>query len=1000
MKLVRPSQLTTLALALAFSWSCVCTAEAPPRRWAIISSKPVQKSNIAGLVFAALSQEDGIELVERDALATIADELRLSVLSANAQPGDRLRLGRLLRADLLMLLSFVQEDGKTMLKVSFSDCEHGARLRTETLSGIDEPVDVATDCQALAREVNTHFRNGIKHVVGVAPFNSKDLVHDYDHLQNGFSCLLQNALAAIPGVAVIDTEEAAAIRREFELAEGKVHRRVPLLVQGEYTVKRDDQRVAIQLSITIMSNGDEPVIVKPHPMSARDTANYVSIGLPRKLVGKLDSLEVFEPERQVKWFRDRAKSFSDVGAWEQAAGLLEAALLLRPDDTRLRLLVLGNYRRLAQRPLYEIGESDKTYGDPDGRRAFEMAVAKRVKHYKAGLAHLEYLIRNRRIKAWSAIKLADSFTGRSLLKAVPFFVRFEGNRYERMGGEQLKAATEAERAFFLKVYPLILRPHRGRLPPGEILEAWKNVITSVALFRIDRTYRDKNDLAFIQVILTKYLPHGGASSDEIQDFVRDGFRQRGYGRPTFSIDDWLTFLENLCICRNEMVQVYGRYGRLCYQWYLLKSGKDHKAMSELLFDADGLRVDFEMLEFGKGRWGVRSKEALHREITAIRTEVAATLGADGRRAHAPYKGTKGKGMKGFWVPPKPRPKKKKVAEPRARLHIQPVNCELLKLNGKREWLEAVALPNMRMLRPDLDVFWGAHEIRLMRRGDAMAQVLREKDVWFSDVRWDGERIWVATRNAGIWILSEDGVVLQKITRKDGLLPAGRELLLHPLGEGKVCAVGSFGEHERAWLAIVQADGKTAAVNVFHQATEIKAASESGLIGNNPKLVFRPTWIHDYDWGSGPGYLLIGRRNKYGTARFPIIVEVRNFSVWVHLRDLADTTSHTEDSFDSDHGRLLIASEHGVKCLDREGRNEEICHPTEKLAGCLLRHDGSIYVPGEQWFRIDPKDCRPEAVSVVLDKKKVFDNYAVSAHHGLIGWNVDGPLHKITVIDKR
>ena len=58
------------------------------------------------------------------------------------------------------------------------------------------------------------FADGIRCLIAVSPFVSRDLDHDFDHWQNGFAALVEQALITVPGVTVLELEEARSIGQE------------------------------------------------------------------------------------------------------------------------------------------------------------------------------------------------------------------------------------------------------------------------------------------------------------------------------------------------------------------------------------------------------------------------------------------------------------------------------------------------------------------------------------------------------------------------------------------------------------------------------------------------------------------------------------------------------------------------------------------------------------------------------------------------------------------
>ena len=157
------------------------------------------------------------------------------------QVENRRQAGVLLKADMLVLLSLEEaKSKKPTVKIVISDCSNGARLRIGWIPfNKDELENSCRDLTKIVHNTLKRFKDGVKQIVGVSHLVSRNLVHDYDHLQAGYAYLLQNALSSSPGVAVIEVEEARSIRHESELAgDIKSGRVVPLFVEGEFRMQR------------------------------------------------------------------------------------------------------------------------------------------------------------------------------------------------------------------------------------------------------------------------------------------------------------------------------------------------------------------------------------------------------------------------------------------------------------------------------------------------------------------------------------------------------------------------------------------------------------------------------------------------------------------------------------------------------------------------------------------------------------------------------------------
>jgi len=71
---------------------------------------------------------------------------------------------------------------------------------------------------------------------------------------------------------------------------------------------------------------------------------------------------------------------------------------------------------------------------------------------------------------------------------------------------------------------------------------------------------------------------------------------------------------------------------------------------------------------------------------------------------------------------------------------------------------------------------------------------------FTDVAFDGQNVWVASKREGIIILTPDGKVVARLNQSRGLPRAERGLVLHVVGPGKILAGGS------GWCAMIDRAG--------------------------------------------------------------------------------------------------------------------------------------------------------------------------------------------------
>ena len=75
------------------------------KRWAIVCSPDLQSTGLSDLLTAKLSTEHDFDLVERDLIAQVLDELEVVGFSGASERANRLKLGEALSANVLAILS-------------------------------------------------------------------------------------------------------------------------------------------------------------------------------------------------------------------------------------------------------------------------------------------------------------------------------------------------------------------------------------------------------------------------------------------------------------------------------------------------------------------------------------------------------------------------------------------------------------------------------------------------------------------------------------------------------------------------------------------------------------------------------------------------------------------------------------------------------------------------------------------------------------------------------
>ena len=388
-----------------------------PARLAIISGPAAQSSSLAELLTVELSTADGVELVERDAIQAVAGELALTKALGAAAVADRRNLGTALKADTLVCLDDAPDDNG--VRVVVCDTRSGARLGAVVVpaAGKNTPA-VAPVVAEYVNGVRGRFPNGVTAVIGLSSFACGNLTHEYDHLGRTYADLLADALTtARPGLAVLEIDEARAIAAEQNLAGGTMSRFTPAVVDGEYTVSRNDRDTAIvTLQAKVTAGKDEPTVSEKPGVPLADAGAFLRVDVATAVLSAVagDGGPI-STDRQFALLVARADRFARTGAFATSTRLREAAILLKPDAYDQRLKLIREYpqqiwldynwhaaRTWRRRP----GSIDKTAIAREIRITRPWAVDGRH-----ALGHLEALVRARHVSLKDALILYRTAEG-------------------------------------------------------------------------------------------------------------------------------------------------------------------------------------------------------------------------------------------------------------------------------------------------------------------------------------------------------------------------------------------------------------------------------------------------------------------------------------------------------------------------------------------------------------------------------------------------------------
>ena len=1070
----------------------------------------------------------GVRIVERDHLDAALGELSLSQLLGPDSVDKRLTLGRLVKADALVILAdddragfaAAAPAGRAMARVVICDCATGARLfdgqaaidpirqaqgepgKPDGTAPQELPLPLAV-ADAVAR-TRQRYPSGVGRIVGTSPFVNHGLTNDYDLFQDRFAALLNNAVSLVSGVAVLEIDEARSIAKEQQIAGVDAlgaARLVPLIIEGDFQVTQTraaatqpnppaaattDLSVAFTVSL---SDGKGTLQKLRKTVSLAEAPGFLTREVPDVAAGdlQLQDRQPVSAGAQFDALVRRAGEFARLGAFEQSVPLREAALLLQPTDAGQHERLVDEYQRLSM-PLVSVpGQTlpQLTAAERDRKNALHDA------QWQAGIEHLEYLVRNRLIDRPHAIRAAAHYRAR-YPAAIPD------------GPPRL-------REFFSEVYPAVLALEPGKtalplsstvpalpttfpsattqtsLPPDEI-----NQLEKIAWLAAFFGPAASNNPDRMDVPLTSAAP--AVLTDDAADFLADMIvrwfpddvflpRSAGYVFERVPVSEtYLRFLD--CVEKSGKAP-YGFWVRLarlrmqCLAEIRLRTTQ--QAATDLIAKIDALERDYrgvklhgqppgptDPLLVAIARLRARATGAPPPTVAAYVPVGVPSTNPSPITMSGPVQGSAiDKGNRLWFVPIPVRRRTvdsddSKVDSDDRTPRNTTVDSDdraissLIAAGGSQRTRardrdgpappsESTAWPAQEQLLsagPALDVVWSSRHILFWQQPDLLQEVFNATTaanadsqpdatggkrtiidpprVHITDVKWDGKRVWVAytliaERQVGgpdlssaLAIIDADGKTIQRIGTNDGLPPADQALLIHPISEGRVVAIGSFGDHQRGWCALVTAGvpGGRTQVNVFHQAVAINPLSPgAGKVDDDSDSAFRPTWLAECRPGSpaGPWLLLVGR--AAATQSRPLVIDLASLKVSVSATAFTHDDSqqatqafaalNNNDSFLEMHNSSLYRYQltwdgsrlSGTPALAASG--DASAGPFERLlpAGDYVYLFGNRRAPDNSWLRCNLKSKEVERIETdyLVARDGPCTAFGFSSRFGLIGW---------------
>lgn len=931
--------LQILVLAPAFG------EEGTLQRWALLSTSDVRESGVADLLTSELSRQPEIELVERDRLQDVMRELQLTALVGPDQVGQRLQLGKTLRADALIVLSFVGRQDQKRLQMVVCDARLGVRIWRGSLAASDVDIEeLVEQCVVTVSEVRQRFAGGVRHIVAVPPFLSTDFDQRFDYLQSRYSNLLASRMLAYGGVAAVEIDEARAVLRELDdTLSGGLVRPISTIVKGSYHVTPlyEDNRRQVEMSIELIGGqGTRETIRKT--VDIRNAGEWLVQELAERLYAVSQKRSPsLSPKVQKEILARHAQRFAELGDWERSRPLREAALVLDPSDILQRGLVIREYQLSVQR---DVGYTWFKNLPPVEEKEPEL---RRAAHdYTVGLDHLAYLVRNRSINRADAAGLFYKQRwlrpqGTAHPKAQEYFATME-------------PAVRAQRQFIRDVFPLINQLPGGRVLPAHLSDPFygcnyivtKHVADDVAFHGYSA-----ESLASLEDLLTRVLPESTRTNDTLLGtfwhgsvYTKDAARER-----------WMSLLEKLCSASHELARLHGRWGQLLATEV---SSLRQAGMEELLGDLKRLE---------------REDGALARQLQVTLTRTKNRLAAAQNPPQAPGKPWVYSADNYFSL---------------GRVQLEPI---AVRIEGEKASNRPL-IKGMLKCGETCDAYWTSDRFFLMHEPGVLREIkltnAKADHVLFWNATWDGECIWIHAQGVGIVAVRASGEHVATFRQNEHIPGYWKGFQLVGLSPRRALMTGSFGPSSRAWCAMLEVDedGEQSA-DVFFEAKYVADGRAKEQADSDPRTAFQPDRMLRVRNEDGKTFVLVARRNRSGYLL--IDPETRNVSV----SKPTGLTTRTELGF---RGRTFLLN----------GRSMATLAPTLQNADVrtYVFHDGWLYAPGRFWYRVHIESGREERLqprNLRMPTELWNIRGGPSAHYGFVVHHLyrnSPPLYRVTIAD--
>lgn len=987
----------TLLAFLADTSRCKGSTDSPFRVWAIASDPSTQVTGFSDLLMVRMASKD-FTLVERDLLRQIEREKFYQQLISGAdKPDDISSTGKRLNADALIVLKTVEitadknsDVGATLLRISIYSCSHGVRIgviQIDSKKGSDQLDEVVDEI----RNIRSRFDSGVRFAIAIPPFAIENIDKTYDSLSKKYHDLLSNSLSSLPGVAILDFENARTISVEFPDEELLRDRIIPLQVEVKYRVNETKAaNPTISFEVRKISRGETKEL-QSGELQLQKASEWISTILPSLLLDFSDASRI-TPSKQIDLLKERADLLQKLGDFESAIACRESLLLLDSKNAEQRLKAVNEYRYLATL-LCPVGQIR-----PKG---FEIR--------SNVLEHLESLI---------SAKLVHQ---EEVYNQLEFWLMFpHGNNrvvYERIPFDRKdnRALIDDDSLFLQRILPAYWELSRikemSENEKAVHIYQWSNLAWETLSRHVNLRYPVVNEMRYLFSTIAKIIPEdyptagGGAALVQTmpQDlhFARQNPREGTTTKQldTLTEEDLRKLCNDLSKSKHLHLQMYGDLGLLWLDTLELRRNIDQLMEAKRSGAPPPTQVTREEVD--------KLTALCWSRINAIKSRPCVALLKQNKPLPY-YDGTES----GYYYLKRDIQRPFAIAQPLdqtpmkestlGRLEFEPLPLDLSVFNSE----PFKFVPG----GPKFDFLFGSQNI-LRIEPDFTTKIIHKFEAYKRTLIWDGANLYIIPAAPEVpWeILTEEGQ-LQYTIDVNSLFPKSDRLEVFLAAPNQLLVIGRLEKDTRSWCAIAEFERNTFKVKIIHEGRRPIDFGRQ-LDGKNETWdldwVLRPHTVGKYRH-MGHDYLFISR-----DAGRPLRIDLETLKVSVlGLPPMGFSTPpicaennlifclstpcyfdlNTPDKQEMVRKQVITYDPAELKGIHPPGNNDSV----------MFEHDGWIYLPGYAWYRFTPSLDRIERlVPTSLPQEYAQLKWCKSDVFGLIGYrqneSINNPIGRYPVI---